>query len=132
VSHRIEQLASAIEKALREIVAKGFNDPRISGLITITNVRVLPDLSQAFIGVSVLPESKQELTLHGLSAAATYIRREAGELVNTRTLPQFVFRLDTSLKKEAAIIRELDKVRAERESRGEAAPDAAPPEDQQT
>lgn len=111
MSHRLEQVTSAIERGVREVFARGFSDPRISGLITITNVRVLPDLSQAIISVSVLPQEKAPLTLHGLSSAAKHIRREVGELVSTRTLPHFQFRLDDSLKKEAAILRELDRVR---------------------
>ncbi|HYE62187.1 MAG TPA: 30S ribosome-binding factor RbfA [Phycisphaerales bacterium] len=111
MSHRLEQLTSAIERGVREVFARGFSDPRIGGLITVTSVRVLPDLSQAVINVSVLPQEKAELTLHGLSSAAKHIRHEVGEIVNTRTLPHFAFRLDSTLKKEAAILKELDKVR---------------------
>jgi ribosome-binding factor A len=111
LSHRIEQLSSAIERGVREVFARGFSDPRISGLITVTSVRVLPDMSQVIINISVLPQEKEPLTLHGLTSAAKHIRREVGELVSTRTLPHFQFRLDSSLKKEAAILKELDRVR---------------------
>jgi ribosome-binding factor A len=117
LSHRLEQLTSAIDRGVREVFARGFSDPRISGLITVTNVRVLPDLSQAIISVSVLPETKEQLTLHGLEAATKHIRREVGELVNTRTLPHFSFRLDKSLKKEAAVLQDLDRVRKDLETR---------------
>jgi ribosome-binding factor A len=113
VSHRLEQLTAAIERGVREVMARGFSDPRIGGLITVTGVKVLPDLSRAIISVSVLPEEKQDLTFHGLASAAQYIRREVGKLVETRQLPQFEFVLDSSLKKQAAIFRELDKVKAE-------------------
>jgi ribosome-binding factor A len=74
-------------------------------------VRLLPDLSQVIINISVLPQEKEQLTLHGLTSAATHIRREVGELVSTRTLPHFQFRLDSSIKKEAALLKELDRVR---------------------
>lgn len=113
MTHRLEQLTAAIDRALREVFARGFSDPRISGLITITGVRVLPDLSQAIISISVLPQEKEELTLHGISSAAKHIRREVGEIVNTRTLPHFSFRLDSTIKKEAALLKELDRVRAD-------------------
>jgi ribosome-binding factor A len=117
LSHRLEQLTSAIERGVREVFARGFSDPRIGGLITITSVRVLPDLSQAFISVSVLPQEKEQLTLHGLSAAAKHIRHEVGEIVNTRTLPHFQFKLDSSVKKEAAVLRDLDRVREDLKTR---------------
>jgi len=111
VSHRLEQLTSAIDRGVREVIARGFSDPRIAGLITVTDVRVLQDLSQAFIAVSVLPQEKQELTLHGLESAAPFIRREVGDIINARTMPQLTFRLDTSLKKQAAVLKDLDRVR---------------------
>ena len=113
MSHRLEQLTSAIDRAVREVIARGFSDPRISGLITVTGVKVLPDLTQAFINFSVLPAEKQELTFHGLEAAASYVRREVGDLINARSMPQLVFRLDTSLKKQAAVFKDLDRVRSE-------------------
>lgn len=118
MNRRIEILTSDIERAVRDIISRGFHDPRISGLITVTAVRVLPDQSRAFIDISVLPEEKQELTFHGISSAAAFIRREAGSMVRARTLPEFVFRLDTRLKKEASIIKELEKIQQERISRG--------------
>lgn len=113
MSHRLEQLTSAIDRGVREVIARGFSDPRISGLITVTGVRVLPDLSQAIINISVLPAEKQDLTFHGLTSAAAFIRREVGDIINARTMPQLTFRLDTTLKKQAAIFQELDKVRQE-------------------
>ena len=131
MSHRIEQLTSAIERGVRAVFARGFSDPRISGLITVTSVRVLPALSQAIINVSVLPQEKEQLTLHGLSSAAKHIRHEVGEIVNTRTLPHFQFKLDSSLKKEAAILRELDKVRQDLATRPPPPPDATGDEQSQ-
>jgi ribosome-binding factor A len=111
VTRHLEQLTSAIDRGVREVIARGFSDPRIAGLITVTGVRVLPDLSQAVIGISVLPQEKQDLTLHGLESAAAFIRREVGELINARTMPHLSFKLDTSLKKQAAVLRDLDRVR---------------------
>ncbi len=132
MSHRLEQLTSAIDRGVREVFSRGFSDPRIGGLITITGVRVLPDLSRAFVNVSVLPVEKEELTLHGLTAAAKHIRREVGDLVNTRTLPQLEFRLDRSIKKEASVLRDLDRVREDLKTRPpppEVAAEQGPPPD---
>jgi ribosome-binding factor A len=130
LSHRLEQLTSAIERGIREVFSRGFSDPRISGLITITSVRVLPDLSQAIINVSVMPQEKEQLTLHGLESATKHIRREVGELVNTRTLPHFTFRLDSSLKKEAALLKDLEKVRQDLLTRPPPPPDEVPQDDE--
>lgn len=114
MSHRLEQLASSIQRGLQDIIARGLNDPRIRGLITITKVRVLEDHSRAIIGVSILPEEKQNLVLKGLQAAAAHIRRELGEKVRTRELPRLDFELDLSLKKEAEVLKALSRVQEER------------------
>lgn len=129
MSHRLEQLASAIDAALRQVLARGLQDPRISGLITITHVRVLPDLSEASVGVSVLPDDRTELVVHGLQAAATHLRREVGSLVQTRTIPPLRFRADQQYKRQAALLHDIDRARddlARRESARTEPPEAGP------
>lgn len=120
-SRKDAQLTSAIENAVREVLARGLNDPRVRGLITVTGVKVLPDHTKAIISVSVYPEDRQQLTLHGIQSAATYIRREVGDRVQTRQLPEFEFRLDTRLKAQASVLTALEQVRADLEARGVAA-----------
>lgn len=106
-----QQLASAIERALREVIAHGFQDPRIAGLVTVTNVHISGDGKDATVGISVLPAEKGELTLHGLRAAARHIRREVGDLVRVRSMPLLHFRDDQSLKKQAQVLSVLEQTR---------------------
>ncbi len=127
MTRRLEQVASSIERAVREVFSRGFHDPRIAGLITITGVRVTGDLQTAYIGISVLPAEKQSLTLHALNDAAAHIRREAGDLIEARTLPRFEFRADDSLKKELGVLQALE--RAKSQSTAPAQPPQEPPRD---
>ena len=87
-----------------EVIVRGFHDPRISGLITVTNVKVTQDGREAFVGISVYPAEKAQLTVHGLQNAGAYIRREVGDMIRVRVMPQLTFQLDESLKKQAEII----------------------------
>jgi len=119
MSTKQDQLSSAIDRALREVFSRGFNDPRIGGLLTITGVKVTQDGRECFVDVSVLPAEKGQLSLHGLNAASPHIRREVGERVRVRTMPSLIFRLDESLKKQAQILAALDKVRQEMAEKGE-------------
>lgn len=107
MSRRAEQVASTLRRAIQDVIARGLSDPRISGLLTITEVRVSQDLREAIVMVSVLPEERQELALHGLRHAAPHIRREVGEVIRSRQLPTLIFKLDESLKKQAAVIRAI-------------------------
>ena len=125
MSRRQEQVASELRKALQTIIARGLADPRLAGLITVTEVNVSPDLKIATIGVSVLPEERQNRVFHGLRHAAPHLRRQVMDLVGFHNVPVFQFRLDTSLKKQAEVFEALGRVVAEREAKGdqESAPD---------
>lgn len=111
MSRRREHLGSDIDAAVRTVMARGFSDPRIRGLITVLETRLAPDGRSATVVVSILPEEHEELTMHGLRAAAPHIRRQASEMVRTRTMPELVFKLDKSLKRQAKVLEALAKVR---------------------
>ncbi len=104
MSHRPKQLGSVLQRAIQSIIERGFSDPRIQGVITVTRVKVSPDLKDAIIYVTVIPADDESLTLHGLRSAGAYIRRQAGELVAIHRLPQFEFRIDEQIKREANVL----------------------------
>lgn len=118
MSRRTEQMASTLLRALQEIITRGLQDPRVSGLITVTGLRVSEDKREATVMVSVLPADRQELTMHGLRAAVPHIRHQLGEMVDMRNTPNLSFKLDGSLKKQAGVIAALSKVSEERERAG--------------
>lgn len=122
MSRHTEQLASTIQRDLQTLLVRGLQDPRVKGLITLTGVRVTDDLTAAIVTVSVLPAEQQDLTMHGLRAAAGYLRRELGKTVQTRRLPALQFKLDESIKRGAEVRAALDRVRDERLTKESAAP----------
>lgn len=126
MSHRTEQLASELRGAIQEVIDRGLSDPRVSGMITVTEVRVTPDHKSAFIRVSVLPADRQKLTMHGLHAAAAHIRRQAGERVRTRSMPEIRFEIDESSKKQAEVMGAIARATAEREQKERAAAGESP------
>ena len=74
MSRRQEQFASVLREAIQGVIDRGIQDPRISGMITVTSVRVAEDFADATILISVLPADRQDLSLHGIRSAAAYIR----------------------------------------------------------
>ena len=106
-----DQVASVIGRALQTIIARGLNDPRVRGLVTVTRVDVSKDLGNATVFVSVMPEEHEELTVHGLRHAARHLRTEVGNTVRIRRMPHLTIKLDRSLKKQAAIHRAIDQAR---------------------
>src|SRR3989449_7745241 len=78
--HRHERVAEEIRHEVSAMLAGELKDPRLAGLVTVTEVRVSPDLKQARIYVSVMgTQAEQTSTLQGLAAAAGYVRHERSE-----------------------------------------------------
>lgn len=115
MSHRREQLTSTLQKELQAQLARGLNDPRVRGLITITEVEVTEDLTEAVARVSILPAEHEQLTMHGLQAATAHLRREAGKRIRSRRLPKLRFELDKGFKKQQAVMEALAKDRIQNE-----------------
>jgi ribosome-binding factor A len=95
--HRHERVAEEILHELGIMVAGELKDPRIEALVTITEVRVTPDLKHARVFVSVMgSEAEQKSTIRGLFAAVGYIRHELTERIQLRRAPEIHFILDHS------------------------------------
>ena len=95
--HRHERVAEEIRHELGIMVAGELKDPRLDGLITVTEVRVTPDLKHARVFVSVLgSEAEQKKAIRGLSAAGGYIRFELTDRLQLRRAPELHFILDHS------------------------------------
>lgn len=128
MTRRSERVSAALTRAIQQVVARGFSDPRIRGLITVTDVTVSPDFAEALVMVSVLPAENQDLTLHGLQAASPHIRHEIGELIDLKRMPRLLFRVDNRVKKEAAVLGDINRaIEASRQASESTSPWANPP-----
>jgi ribosome-binding factor A len=102
-SDRPLQVAGEIRRAVQAEIGRGLNDPRVQGLVSVTEVEVLPDFSEARVKVSVLPEQKAPLTLSGLRAAAGFLRRRVMDDTRIGRVPRLVFEVDERFKRETAL-----------------------------
>lgn len=113
MSRRTEQLASILHQAVQSVLQDGLSDPRAVGMVTITSVKVTDDLSEAILGVSILPEKNEKLYMHALEDASNYIRREASERMSMHRPPRLIFKLDRSTKRQAALLTALHEIAQE-------------------
>ena len=116
MSRRTERIESILHRAIQQVLARGLNDPRMRGLITVTGIDVSPDLKNAKILISVLPEEHEALTMHGLRSAAKHIRHQVSNLVRMRTMPAFEFEVDRALKRQSEVLRAIALANTENES----------------
>ncbi len=126
MSQRKQQRESVLLKAIQEVFSRGFADPRIRGLITVTGIDLSDDGKNATVMVSVLPEDRQELTMHGLKAAAGRIRKDAMEKIRLRDMPRLEFATDGSIKKQAELLREINRAAEASRKAEDGVEDASP------
>ena len=107
MSRRVERVADAIRAAIAEILLREIRDPRV-GMVTITGVRLSPDLRHARVFFSVFgDEARRESALEGLRRAAGFIRRELARRVETRVSPELVFEYDVGIEESERLSRLL-------------------------
>ena len=114
MSHRQDQIAAALHRAVQTVLSRGLQDPRVKGLVSVTRVTIDEDLSRASVYVSVLPGEQGPLTLQGLQHAAVRIRSQLNRLVKLRRIPHLKFRLDESIKMQASLDEALHEEDEER------------------
>jgi ribosome-binding factor A len=98
-SYRADQVGEQVREEIMSIIRRELKDPRI-GFVSITSVRMSPDLRSARVRVSVLgnPEQQRE-SLAGLVSAKGRIRHELGRrLQNLKFSPDIRFELDSSIE----------------------------------
>lgn len=93
-----------MRKALAQVLQRKISDPRIRGMVSITQVDISTDMKTAKILITVLPEQYEKRTLAGLRAGNRHIHSELKKLVAFRIVPHLDFRLDSSLKKTSEIM----------------------------
>ena len=96
---RQQKVARQIQKDLSDIFIHAKRDVTQNKMITVTVVRMSPDLSVAKAYLSVFPSGDNTEFLNNLQRHAKYIRLELGKKVrhNLRAVPELVFYIDDSL-----------------------------------
>jgi ribosome-binding factor A len=114
MSRRTERVASMIQQELALIILRELNDPRLTGLPSITRVKVSPDLSQADVFVTVMgTEGQKTAALNALRHAAGLMRTRLTKEMTLRVAPFLKFHLDQDLAKELELLETLRKVSEE-------------------
>lgn len=110
---RPEKVAHLMRREIAEILLMQLRDPRLSTMMSVTDVEVTSDLSFARVFVSMLGDDAQRaLSLKALQNASGFIRRELGDRLGLREVPDLRFVLDESLDRGARVddlLRRIEK-----------------------
>lgn len=110
MTRRQRQVNQQIRRELSDLLARQVSDPRIIGIISITEVDVSPDFAQAKVFVSVMAgEDRKTEVFEGLASASDFLRRELGSRLRLRNVPRLIFEKDDSLEKAQRLIQLIDQ-----------------------
>ena len=113
---RQRKIEGELQRALAALVSRDVKDPRV-GNVTITRVRVTPDLKTA--RVFFVPFASSEdvaLVQAGLTRAAGFLRGEAGRRLGLRYAPRLEFLFDERIEAADRLTRLIDSAVRENSS----------------
>lgn len=103
MSQRLKRMADQVQRELADLIRMELKDPRLGGLVTISGVKVSPDLGYAEVYVTVMGRELADdqtaiahaETLSVLNKASGFLRVELGRRIKTRVTPRLRFHYDT-------------------------------------
>ena len=122
-SHRPDRVGEQIRDELSALLTRGVvHDPGI-GFITLTRVKVSPDLQVARVFYSSMGDEKaRQETAKALTRATPFLRRQIGGILRLRRVPELEFRFDESIGHQdrvEQILRDLHQEESQRTAAGD-------------
>lgn len=114
-NRRNSRLSGEVKRAISEIIRNDVKDPRISELMSVTDVHVTEDLK--FAKVYVSDYNDIETTLIALESAKGFIRKEIGKKIKIRIIPELIFIKDDSIERGINMSSLIDKIIEEDKTR---------------
>lgn len=109
MTRRIDRVNELLRSEISHLIAREIKDPRVAGVITVTEVVSSGDLRSARVYVSVMGgDVEQRAALEGIRSAASFLRRELRERINLRHAPHMTFVLDDSIAEGDRVLRLMD------------------------
>ncbi|MDR1568280.1 MAG: 30S ribosome-binding factor RbfA [Streptococcaceae bacterium] len=112
---RDRKLATELSREINDILTRRVRDPRVNG-VTVTDIRVTGDLSQATVYYSILSDlaSDAKKAQEGLKKATGLIKRELGARLVLYKIPDIHFERDTSVQYGSKIDEMIKKLHQEK------------------
>ena len=113
--NRLGRIDEEYKKEISQIISYQLKNPNVTGLISVTKVKVTTDLKYAKVYVSILNSKNLKETMEGLKKSSGFIRSELARKINLRNTPEILFELDDSLEYGAKIDSILKEIMPKKE-----------------
>ncbi|MBL4930882.1 MULTISPECIES: 30S ribosome-binding factor RbfA [Clostridium] len=112
-NYRGGRINEEVKKIISSLIQYEIKDPRMSAMVSVTDVNVTKDLRYAKVFVSIFTNNEEEkkATLQALKSASGFIRRELGHKINLRYTPEVLFEEDSSISNGMYIDSLIEKIK---------------------
>lgn len=123
LSHRVERVAEQIRMEVSQILATEVADPGV-GLVTVTRVKVTPDLSLARVYWTTMGDAaRRTQTSKALARATSYVRHLLSTRLTLRRSPEVKFLFDQSVAAQDRVEQILNELKQEAAANAQQADD---------
>jgi ribosome-binding factor A len=111
---RASRVGDQIRAELASLLTREVHDPGI-GFLTITHVKVSPDLQQARVYYTTIGDAKaRQESARALGRATPFLRRQVGQRLHLKRVPELTFFFDEAIEKGDRIEQILQELNTER------------------
>ena len=108
--NRSDRVGDQLLREISVLLLRKVKDPRLRG-VTLTDARMTKDLRHAYVYYSFFGQDEQKKQAQaGFESAKGFIRKEIGERLHLRYVPDIQFRYDISLEYGQKMDRLLDEL----------------------
>ena len=119
MSRRVDRINGVLRQEISQLLSRQIKDPRLRGVVSITQVVTASDLRTAQVYVSVMGDQEtKRLALEGIQSAATYLRRELRGRLTLRHTPFLKFSLDESFAQADQVLHIMDRIQEDQHDPG--------------
>lgn len=109
-NNKMDRVNEELKRELSNIISYELKNPKVTGIISVTDVKTTPDLRFSKVYVSIINADNEKATLSNLKKSAGFIRSEIAKKLNMRITPEFIFVLDETMEYGAKIDNILNEI----------------------
>ena len=114
-SRRQQKIARVIRESVSNTIQNRLSDPRITGLISVTEVDVSPDMKNATVYLSILTSENrgQDTIFEAVCHAIGHVQHQLGCDLTGKYCPKLQFKQDQKVKKTLETLRLIEEAEHE-------------------
>ena len=96
--NRLNRINEELKREISNIINYEVTNSNVTGMVSVTSVKISPDLRYAKVYLSILNSRNTKQTLAALKSSSGFIRSRIAAKINLRVTPELVFELDESMQ----------------------------------